>query len=52
VIRKTVADIKAIDPEYIAPAHCTGYEAAAAFKKEMPDRFILNTAGTRYVITA
>jgi 7,8-dihydropterin-6-yl-methyl-4-(beta-D-ribofuranosyl)aminobenzene 5'-phosphate synthase len=50
VIQKTVADIKAINPDYIVPAHCTGYEAMALFKKEMPDRFILNTAGTKYVI--
>jgi 7,8-dihydropterin-6-yl-methyl-4-(beta-D-ribofuranosyl)aminobenzene 5'-phosphate synthase len=52
VIEKTVAAIKAINPDYIAPTHCTGYEAAAAFKKEMPDRFILNTAGTKYIISS
>ncbi len=52
VILKTVADIRAINPDYIAPTHCTGYEAASTFAREMPDRFILNTAGTRYVITA
>ena len=50
VIRKTVADIKAIDPTYIAPTHCTGFEAISAFSREMPDKFILNTAGTRYTI--
>lgn len=51
VIQKTVADIKAINPNYIVPTHCTGHEAIALFEKEMPDRFILNTAGTKYVIT-
>ena len=50
VIQKTVADIKAINPDYIVPTHCTGYEAVAAFKKEMPDKFILNTVGTKYTI--
>ena len=49
-IQKTIADIKAINPEYIVPTHCTGFEAMSAFAKEMPDRFILNTAGTRYTI--
>ncbi len=51
VIKKTVADIKAINPQYIVPTHCTGFEAITTFNREMPDQFILNTAGTRYVIT-
>ena len=51
VINKTVADIKAINPEYIVPTHCTGFEAITAFSRELPNQFILNTAGTQYVIT-
>jgi 7,8-dihydropterin-6-yl-methyl-4-(beta-D-ribofuranosyl)aminobenzene 5'-phosphate synthase len=50
VIKKTVADIKAINPQYIAPTHCTGFEAISTFSREMPEQFILNTAGTRYTI--
>jgi len=52
VIQKTIADIKAIKPDYIVPTHCTGFEAISEFAREMPDQFILNTAGTRYIITA
>jgi 7,8-dihydropterin-6-yl-methyl-4-(beta-D-ribofuranosyl)aminobenzene 5'-phosphate synthase len=52
IIRKTVADMKAIDPDYIVPAHCTGFEATMVFSNEMPGRFILNTAGTRYTFGA
>jgi 7,8-dihydropterin-6-yl-methyl-4-(beta-D-ribofuranosyl)aminobenzene 5'-phosphate synthase len=52
LIQKTIADIKAIRPDYIVPTHCTGYEAIGAFAREMPDQFILNTAGTRYIISA
>jgi 7,8-dihydropterin-6-yl-methyl-4-(beta-D-ribofuranosyl)aminobenzene 5'-phosphate synthase len=52
LILKTVADIKAISPDYIVPTHCTGYEAISTFAREMPENFILNTAGTRYIITA
>jgi 7,8-dihydropterin-6-yl-methyl-4-(beta-D-ribofuranosyl)aminobenzene 5'-phosphate synthase len=52
LIQKTIADIKAIRPDYIVPTHCTGYEAIGAFAREMPDQFILNTAGTRYIILA
>jgi 7,8-dihydropterin-6-yl-methyl-4-(beta-D-ribofuranosyl)aminobenzene 5'-phosphate synthase len=49
-ILKTVADMRAINPDYIVPTHCTGYEAISTFAREMPDKFILNTAGTRYTI--
>jgi 7,8-dihydropterin-6-yl-methyl-4-(beta-D-ribofuranosyl)aminobenzene 5'-phosphate synthase len=52
VIDRTVADMKAINPAYIVPAHCTGFEATAAFARAMPDSFILNTAGTRYMFSA
>lgn len=51
VIQKTIADIKAIRPDYLVPMHCTGFEATSALAREMPDQFILNTAGTRYIIT-
>jgi 7,8-dihydropterin-6-yl-methyl-4-(beta-D-ribofuranosyl)aminobenzene 5'-phosphate synthase len=49
-IQKTIADIKNINPEYIVPTHCTGFQAISAFAREMPERFILNTAGTKYTI--
>jgi 7,8-dihydropterin-6-yl-methyl-4-(beta-D-ribofuranosyl)aminobenzene 5'-phosphate synthase len=52
LVQKTVAGIKAINPQYIAPTHCTGFDAIEAFKKEMPNQFILNTAGTKYVISS
>lgn len=50
-IEKTVADIKQIAPDYIVPTHCTGFEAMTIFAKEMPEQFILNTAGTRYTFS-
>ena len=48
IIQSTVADIKAIKPDYIVPTHCTGFEAIMAFAREMPSEFTLNTAGTKY----
>ena len=50
LVQKTIADMKAIAPDHIVPMHCTGFEAVVAFAKEMPDQFIMNTAGTKYVI--
>ncbi len=52
IIEKTIADIKAIGPDYIIPTHCTGFEAMTAFQKEMPEQFILNTAGARYTFSS
>jgi 7,8-dihydropterin-6-yl-methyl-4-(beta-D-ribofuranosyl)aminobenzene 5'-phosphate synthase len=52
VIRRTVADIKEMAPDYVVPMHCTGFEAVAFFAKEIPDQFILNTSGTRYIFTS
>lgn len=52
LILKTVSDMKAIDPDYIVPTHCTGFEAISTFAREMPNQFILNTAGTRYIFSA
>jgi 7,8-dihydropterin-6-yl-methyl-4-(beta-D-ribofuranosyl)aminobenzene 5'-phosphate synthase len=51
IIKKTVSDIKTIAPDYIIPAHCTGFEAITLVASEMPEQFILNTAGTRYVFS-
>jgi 7,8-dihydropterin-6-yl-methyl-4-(beta-D-ribofuranosyl)aminobenzene 5'-phosphate synthase len=39
-------------PDYVVPTHCTGFTAMTAFSKEMPNQFILNTAGTKYVFTS
>jgi 7,8-dihydropterin-6-yl-methyl-4-(beta-D-ribofuranosyl)aminobenzene 5'-phosphate synthase len=51
-IQSTIEDIKAVNPDYVVPMHCTGWEAVTSFAKEMPKQFIINTAGTRYTFTA
>lgn len=52
VIQQTIADIKAANPEYIVPMHCSGFEAISGFSIAMPDQFIINVAGTRYTFGA
>jgi 7,8-dihydropterin-6-yl-methyl-4-(beta-D-ribofuranosyl)aminobenzene 5'-phosphate synthase len=49
-IEATVVDIKAMAPDYVVPAHCTGFEAVTRIREEMPAQFLLNTAGTTYVL--
>lgn len=51
LIQSTVADIKAMKPDYIVGTHCTGFRALMAFSREMPNEFVLNTAGTQYTFT-
>ena len=52
VIEGTIQGLKEIDPTYIIPAHCTGRNAIMRIEKEMPDRFILNMAGTKLTFQA
>ena len=52
LIQSTVADIKAMKPDHIVPAHCSGFEAIVAFSREMPDAFTMNTTGTKYTYGA
>lgn len=49
VIPPTIDGMKRINPDYIVPMHCTGWDAMHRFEREMPGKFILNTVGTTYV---
>jgi 7,8-dihydropterin-6-yl-methyl-4-(beta-D-ribofuranosyl)aminobenzene 5'-phosphate synthase len=48
VIPPTIAAMKEIGPDLIAPMHCTGWKAITRFAEEMPGQFILNSVGTTY----
>ena len=52
VIRPTIEALKAIDPAYIIPTHCTGRNATQMIEDAFPGRFILNMAGTRLIFAA
>jgi 7,8-dihydropterin-6-yl-methyl-4-(beta-D-ribofuranosyl)aminobenzene 5'-phosphate synthase len=47
-IAQTVADLAALQPSIVVPAHCTGWKAAHAIAAALPDAFIQNSVGTRY----
>lgn len=49
VIPPTIAGMKRINPDYVVPMHCTGWDAINRFFTEMPGQCILNTVGTTYV---
>jgi 7,8-dihydropterin-6-yl-methyl-4-(beta-D-ribofuranosyl)aminobenzene 5'-phosphate synthase len=52
VVKPTVDALKAFDPTYIIPTHCTGRQAIQLIEKEMADAFILNMSGTRLTFSA
>lgn len=49
IIQPTIDEMKNIKPDYIVPTHCTGWKAINRFAEEMPEQFMLNTVGTKYV---
>lgn len=51
-IQPTTKALKALDPDYIIPTHCTGRNAINYMEKEMPDKFLLNMVGTKLTFTA
>ncbi|NPV59601.1 MAG: MBL fold metallo-hydrolase [Actinobacteria bacterium] len=52
IIEKTIEGLRSFDPDYVVPTHCTGRKAVMAFEEAMPDRFLLNMAGTRLTFRA
>jgi len=50
IIPPTVAALKALNPTLIVPAHCTGWKATHALARELPDAFVPNSVGTRFIL--
>lgn len=52
IIERTTGELKAIDPLYVVPTHCTGRKAVLHIEHEMPGKFILNMSGTKLTFSA
>jgi metal-dependent hydrolase (beta-lactamase superfamily II) len=46
----TIEAMKEFDPKVVVPTHCTGWKAIHAFAAAMPESFVQNSVGTRYVL--
>ena len=46
LIDSTLMDLKKINPDWISPSHCTGFEAMKKFSEHFPTAFIRNSVGT------
>jgi len=50
IIPPTIAALKELNPMLIVPAHCTGWKATHAMARELPEAFVPNSVGTRFVL--
>ena len=50
IIEPTVKALKGINPTFIVPGHCTGYKAIHQIAAELPNSFVQNSVGTKFVI--
>lgn len=50
IIPPTVAALKELSPALIVPAHCTGWKATHTIARELPEAFVPNSVGTRFVL--
>ena len=41
---------KELSPTLIVPAHCTGWKATHALARELPEAFVPNSVGTRFLL--
>jgi 7,8-dihydropterin-6-yl-methyl-4-(beta-D-ribofuranosyl)aminobenzene 5'-phosphate synthase len=49
LIGPTIEELKAVNPDYVVPMHCTGWKAINQFAKEMPEQFLLNSVGSTFI---
>lgn len=52
IIGPTTEALKALNPQYVVPTHCTGRKAVMHIENEMPDKFLLNMSGTKMIFAA
>ena len=50
IIDPTVAALKELGPALLVPAHCTGWKATLAIARELPEAFVANSVGTRFMM--
>ncbi len=47
-IRRTVEQLKKLNPKVLSPSHCTGWRGLCALAEEMPNVFVWNSVGNLY----
>ena len=52
VIASTMGAFMEIDPDYLIPMHCTGFNMISAIQQQLPNKLVLPSTGTRVVFGA
>ena len=52
IIQPTCHALGELSPDFLVPAHCTGWRATHALAARFPDAFIQNSVGTRFEFAA
>ena len=52
IIGPTCDALEEFSPDYLVPAHCTGWRATHALAARFPEAFIQNSVGTRFEFAA
>ena len=51
-LRKTVAELKALNPDVVIPFHCSGPGLITVLREQMPDQLVTSTTGTEFTFGA
>jgi 7,8-dihydropterin-6-yl-methyl-4-(beta-D-ribofuranosyl)aminobenzene 5'-phosphate synthase len=51
-VESTVKSLKEIGPAIVCPMHCSGFRMQSLTFHEMPDQFVLSSAGMQVVLGA
>lgn len=51
-VRKTIAELKALDADVIIPMHCSGPTMVALMRSELAERLLISSTGTEFVFGA
>jgi 7,8-dihydropterin-6-yl-methyl-4-(beta-D-ribofuranosyl)aminobenzene 5'-phosphate synthase len=49
IIPRTVKELEELKPRFVVPCHCSGLKAISEIARKMPDAFIQNSVGTKYI---
>ncbi|HEX2169235.1 MAG TPA: MBL fold metallo-hydrolase [Nitrososphaera sp.] len=49
IIPRTVEELEELKPTFVVPCHCSGLKAMIEIARKMPDAFIQNSVGTKYI---
>jgi 7,8-dihydropterin-6-yl-methyl-4-(beta-D-ribofuranosyl)aminobenzene 5'-phosphate synthase len=50
-VQRTIQEIKALNPKYLCPMHCTGFDTMAKLQQAFPDEYVISSVGTQIIFS-